>query len=186
MDVRNEKENRIIESAIVFLVQKVTEHNSNPKPLILHCIRVGMKLYDARESMEVVVAMLLHDLLEDTQCTPQEIEERFGSRVLQLVDALTFDDAIDDYQIRWKGPLAKMVAIGRDACIMKTVDMHDNLLYLGLFGPKTSYEHTLWKHQFVLKSFMPILADNSLFRAYKSAFTAATERIANTHDKPSS
>jgi (p)ppGpp synthase/HD superfamily hydrolase len=129
--------------------------------------------------------MLLHDLLEDTKCTPLEIEKRFGPRVLQLVEALTFDDSIRDYQLRWKGPIAKMVAIGRDACIMKTVDMHDNLLYLGLLGPKTNFEHTIWKHRFVLQSFTPILKNDPLFRAYSSSFEQEAEKSAKTYGKPS-
>ena len=37
------------------------------------------------EDEDLVVAALLHDVIEDTDVTPEELEERFGRRVTELV-----------------------------------------------------------------------------------------------------
>ncbi|MDH3742409.1 MAG: HD domain-containing protein, partial [Hyphomicrobiales bacterium] len=53
-------------------------------PLEVAAILTELKLDDA-----TVVAALLHDVVEDTESTHQEIEELFGSEISQLVDGLT-------------------------------------------------------------------------------------------------
>ena len=55
-----------IEHAIIFMIQKIRERCYNEKPLILHSIRVGLKLMGQKEEKEAVVAGFLHDLIEDT------------------------------------------------------------------------------------------------------------------------
>ena len=44
-----------------------------------------MLLIEEDAPQEVVVAGILHDLLEDTKVTPEEIREGFGDTVLELV-----------------------------------------------------------------------------------------------------
>ncbi|NNE25031.1 MAG: bifunctional (p)ppGpp synthetase/guanosine-3',5'-bis(diphosphate) 3'-pyrophosphohydrolase [Rhizobiales bacterium] len=53
-------------------------------PLEVAAILTELKLDDA-----TVVAALLHDVVEDTESTHQEIEELFGPEISQLVDGLT-------------------------------------------------------------------------------------------------
>ncbi len=53
-------------------------------PLEVAAILTELKLDDA-----TVAAALLHDVVEDTESTHQEIEELFGSEISQLVDGLT-------------------------------------------------------------------------------------------------
>jgi len=89
------------ETAIVFLIQKIKEHCYNEKPLILHSIKVGLKLMKQRESKEVIIAGFLHDLIEDTDCKIEEIKEEFGEKVATLVEACTFDRNIKIYKERW-------------------------------------------------------------------------------------
>ncbi len=48
-----------------------------------------MLLVEDRQPVPVVAAGLLHDLLEDTLTTAEEIEERFGSEVRRLVQAVS-------------------------------------------------------------------------------------------------
>jgi RelA/SpoT family (p)ppGpp synthetase len=53
-------------------------------PLEVAAILADMKLDDA-----TIAAALLHDTIEDTKATPQEIDERFGHEIAALVDGLT-------------------------------------------------------------------------------------------------
>jgi GTP pyrophosphokinase len=53
-------------------------------PLEVAGILAGMKLDHA-----TIITALLHDTLEDTLATPQEIEAKFGPEILKLVDGVT-------------------------------------------------------------------------------------------------
>ena len=53
-------------------------------PLEVAAILADMKLDDA-----TIAAALLHDTIEDTETTQQEIQERFGPEIAALVDGLT-------------------------------------------------------------------------------------------------
>lgn len=57
----------------------------NPKPVIFHSVQVGVHLYNHDYESDIVIAGILHDVVEDSETTVAEIEERFGSRVAQLV-----------------------------------------------------------------------------------------------------
>ncbi len=64
---------------------------------------------------EVVAAGLLHDLVEDTDATSEDVRERFGDRVAALVSALSDDPSIEAYDER-KAALREQVAeAGPDA-----------------------------------------------------------------------
>jgi (p)ppGpp synthase/HD superfamily hydrolase len=76
---------------------------------IEHPVEVARLLRDAGYPDELVAAALLHDVLEDTDTSPAEIEQRFGTTVTGLVRALTEDPTIGDYAHR-KGALREQIA----------------------------------------------------------------------------
>jgi guanosine-3',5'-bis(diphosphate) 3'-pyrophosphohydrolase len=59
------------------------------EPYINHCIAVAGILADLRVPPEVVVAGLLHDTVEDTPVTLQDIDRDFGDTVASLVNGVT-------------------------------------------------------------------------------------------------
>ena len=59
-------------------------------PLEVAAILTELKLDDA-----TIAAALLHDVVEDTAATQQEIEEKFGKEIASLVDGLTKIKKID-------------------------------------------------------------------------------------------
>jgi guanosine-3',5'-bis(diphosphate) 3'-pyrophosphohydrolase len=62
-------------------------------PYINHPIQVAYQLVDLAgvEDSEVLMAAILHDTLEDTATTAQELEAQFGATVRQLVESVTDD-----------------------------------------------------------------------------------------------
>jgi hypothetical protein len=58
-------------------------------PYVVHPIRVAEILYRHGCEPDVVVAGLLHDVLEDTGTEAEELEERFNARVAKLVQAVS-------------------------------------------------------------------------------------------------
>ena len=61
------------------------------KPYIIHPLQVAETLEEAGFSEELVIAGLLHDTVEDTDTTIEEIEKEFGSKVASYVLAHTED-----------------------------------------------------------------------------------------------
>src|SRR5512134_3914751 len=59
------------------------------EPYINHCIAVASILADLRVPPEVVAAGLLHDTVEDTSVTLEDIRRDFGGTIAVLVDGVT-------------------------------------------------------------------------------------------------
>ncbi len=56
---------------------------------IIHPFNVALILSDLKMDTSTIVAGLLHDVVEDTLCTLEEIEELFGKDVAHIVDGVT-------------------------------------------------------------------------------------------------
>ncbi|MBE6788624.1 MAG: bifunctional (p)ppGpp synthetase/guanosine-3',5'-bis(diphosphate) 3'-pyrophosphohydrolase [Ruminococcaceae bacterium] len=59
------------------------------EPYIIHPLSVAKILVDMGMDTDAVVASLLHDVVEDTEVTLSEVEQKFGSDVAALVDGVT-------------------------------------------------------------------------------------------------
>jgi GTP diphosphokinase / guanosine-3',5'-bis(diphosphate) 3'-diphosphatase len=59
------------------------------EPYIAHPVAVAELLRDLGGDSEMIAAGFLHDVVEDTDITPDEIETLFGTNVRQLVEAVT-------------------------------------------------------------------------------------------------
>lgn len=61
------------------------------KPYINHCLEVARILHKHGYSEEIVIAGLLHDTVEDTEATLEDLERLFGEEVSNLVKYVTED-----------------------------------------------------------------------------------------------
>jgi guanosine-3',5'-bis(diphosphate) 3'-pyrophosphohydrolase len=92
----NEKDIEAILSALKFSAEKHrNQRRKDPEasPYINHPIQVAELLWNVGEVRDIVVILgaLLHDTIEDTQTSPEEIRELFGQEVLDLVLEVTDD-----------------------------------------------------------------------------------------------
>ena len=78
-------------------------------PFILHPLEVGSLLSGRDFPEPVIVAGLLHDVVEKTGATLADVRSMFGDRVAGTVDAVTEDDGIEGYAER-KAELRRQVA----------------------------------------------------------------------------
>lgn len=156
-----------IERAIAFMIQKIKEKCYNEKPLILHSIKVGMKLMELKESKEVVISGFLHDLIEDTDCKVEEIRKQFGERVATLVTTCTFDRNIKDYKERWRNLILNIKRVGRDALVVKLADQMDNLPYYIMISDEEKKKEVIWKHRFFIEECRDDLQKLSMFQEYE-------------------
>ncbi len=73
-----------------FAYQKhLGQFRKSGEPYIQHPLEVAMILTTVYADKETIIAGLLHDVLEDCDCTKDEIEEKFGPVVMQLTYGVT-------------------------------------------------------------------------------------------------
>ncbi len=80
----------LINRAYVFSVQKHgSQKRASGDPYFSHPIEVAGLMTDLRLGQETIVTALLHDTVEDTLTTVEEIEDLFGKEIAQMVDGVT-------------------------------------------------------------------------------------------------
>jgi (p)ppGpp synthase/HD superfamily hydrolase len=91
-------------------------------PFVTHPVEVACLLHEAGYSDDVVAAGVLHDVLENTDAELGDLERRFGSRVAELVAAVSDDPSIEDHAKR-KAALRDQVArAGECAAVVFAAD----------------------------------------------------------------
>ncbi len=65
------------------------QYRASGEPYIIHPVAVADLLRDIGASPAVVAAGFLHDVVEDTEVTPEQIEMHFGAEVRALVEGVT-------------------------------------------------------------------------------------------------
>ncbi|HEY9610259.1 bifunctional (p)ppGpp synthetase/guanosine-3',5'-bis(diphosphate) 3'-pyrophosphohydrolase [Allocoleopsis sp.] len=65
------------------------QYRASGEPYIAHPVAVAGLLRDLGGSSVMIAAGFLHDVVEDTEVTPEEIEARFGVEVRRLVEGVT-------------------------------------------------------------------------------------------------
>lgn len=81
----------LVSEAIEFAVKAhdgMRRKKSN-SPYILHPMEAAVIVGTMTDDQDLIAAAALHDVVEDTDITIEEIEERFGERVKELVSAET-------------------------------------------------------------------------------------------------
>lgn len=139
-----------IEKAIKFLVSSIEESGNNSKPVITHCFRVAFYLDYLGYSKDIVVAALLHDLLEDTGIEYPDIKERFGDRIASLVGVLTFDKTIEDKTEGYRSNFDNIAKSGKEALIIRSADILDNAGYYHLVEDVEEHKWLLDKLDYFL------------------------------------
>ena len=103
-------------------------------PYINHPIAVAHVLatIGSVTDLATLTAAILHDVIEDTETTPEELDERFGAEVRGLVEEVTDDKRLNK-QVRKElqiehvpglSPRAKMIKLGDLSC--NIVDLTQN------------------------------------------------------------
>jgi (p)ppGpp synthase/HD superfamily hydrolase len=95
---------------------------SDEAPFILHPLEVASLLRNTGHSEAAVTAGILHDTVEDTEASTDDIRARFGDDVAALVAAMTEDATIESYEDR-KAALRRQVAeFGQEATAVYAAD----------------------------------------------------------------
>ena len=97
---RSDDEIADIERAFEF-ARKLHEgqYRISEEPYIVHPVEVAKILTELKADKDSIIAAFLHDILEDTDTQPEEIEQNFGADVLKLVQGVT---KLGKYQFKSK------------------------------------------------------------------------------------
>lgn len=176
-----------IKRAIQFAARKhhgQMRRETEPLPYITHLFSVALLVAEDGADDDVVTAALLHDTIEDTDTTREEIVTAFNERVAKLVASVSEPKEIDGKKLNWKERKAEYLAnlerASDDAIIIAVADKIDNIeskleaferegekLFLRWKQPKEEY---LWYHGEALRIAQTRLPEHRL-----------TKRLAEAH-----
>jgi hypothetical protein len=135
-------------------------------PYATHLIHVALMVERAGGDEDCVIAALLHDVLEDTDTSEEDVEAAFGPRVASIVCEVS-----EDKTLRWAERKQRMIdrlaSASPEACLVAAADKIHNTETLiaahGLLGP------AVWKR------FRGSPEDT--FRFYEQAYEVLRGRI---------
>ena len=126
-----------IKKAIQFAARKhhgqmrVTKEGDRPLPYITHLFSVALLAAEDGARDEIVIAALLHDTLEDTGTTRDELAHEFGEEVAELVEAVSEPKEKDGEKLDWRGRkgayLARLEEARAEALLIAVADKIDNI-----------------------------------------------------------
>ena len=140
-----------IERAISYLINNFEETGHNPKPVIFHSLRVGIRLWDLGYGSLITIAGILHDVLEDTEVTEEALAAEFSDEVHRLVAANSHDRSIEGREGWYKEVFQRCYEEGKEALIVKAADFYDNLDYYGMGWRKQFTVHELRKAKYFIE-----------------------------------
>ena len=170
------------------------------EPYIIHPLCVAIILAELELDKETIVAGLLHDVVEDTVMTNEEIEAEFGSEVALLVDGVTklgrLSYDADKIEIQAENLRKMFLAMAKDirVILIKLADRLHNMRTLQYMKPEKQKE----KARETMDIYAPIaqrlgiskvkieLDDLSLKYLEKEAYYDLVEKVAlrkNVRDK---
>ena len=88
--IKNDDELQFIEQAYLFAKEKhAGQYRKTGEDYIIHPLNVAMILTTIYADYQTIAAGFLHDVLEDCDCTSEEMQEKFGPEVTKLVQWVT-------------------------------------------------------------------------------------------------
>ncbi|MGD8172554.1 bifunctional GTP diphosphokinase/guanosine-3',5'-bis pyrophosphate 3'-pyrophosphohydrolase [Vibrio sp. TRT 21S02] len=113
---------------------------SSGEPYIIHPVAVARILAEMRLDIETLQAALLHDVIEDTEVTKEELEDQFGSTVAELVDGVSKLDKLkfrDRKEAQAENFRKMVLAMVQDirVILIKLADRTHNMRTLGALRP---------------------------------------------------
>lgn len=122
----------IILKAAHFAAQKHSNQrrkNKEASPYINHPLQVAIFISEIGriQDPEIIAAAILHDTIEDTNTTPEELEQLFGQKIKNIVEAVTDNKSLPKEE-RKKLQIEHASKLSKDATLVKLGDKISNVL----------------------------------------------------------
>lgn len=191
---QREEDKQLIEKAykIAYEAHKGARRRSG-EPYIIHPIAVA-KIVSVEIGLGVksVISALLHDVVEDTDITLEDIERNFGSKIASIIDGLTkIGDVFDlNSSLQAENFRKMLLTMSEDirVILIKLADRLHNMRTLDSMpvnkqikiAGETAYLFAPLAHRLGLYSIKSELEDLSLKYRYPKAYSEIKERITET------
>jgi (p)ppGpp synthase/HD superfamily hydrolase len=96
-------------------------------PYIIHPLGVAKILIESGSSEEIVIAGLLHDTVEDTEVTLDQVESEFGKVVARLVEGASEPNKSDTWDNRKKHTIDYLQDAPMNVVLVTFADKLDNM-----------------------------------------------------------
>ena len=147
---------KLIEKAVTFAkkwhdkqMRKTGDH-----PFYFHPLKVAEMVAERYCKTDVIVAAILHDTVEDSECTVGLIEEKFNVRIAQIVDRLTnkrFENG-KHIKISFEETINRLQKLGDDeALFIKQMDRQHNLETIKGLSPHKQQKMAHETHNYFIK-----------------------------------
>ena len=116
------------------------------EPYVIHPLCVGIILADLEMDKETIAAGILHDVVEDTDATVEDVRREFGDDVALLVDGVTklgqVDYKVEKVEIQAENLRKMFLAMAKDirVIIIKLADRLHNMRTLQYMRPEKQLE----------------------------------------------
>jgi (p)ppGpp synthase/HD superfamily hydrolase len=124
--------------AIQFLIDAYAGARGRPGKGLPHAQAVADVLGAAGEDETTQLAGLLHDVVEDTSCTVDDVRDAFGDEIADMVAALTEDAEIERYGRRKRELRRQIEAAGSPVVDIAIADKIATLRHAMVTGTRIS------------------------------------------------
>ncbi len=125
-----------VEKAIYFATKAHNGQNRKMEDvaMIFHPFTVGMILQRAGCCDDIIISGLLHDVIEDTPYTKEDIEKRFGKKIANIVDGVSESDKSLPWKVRKQETIDHVKDAGIEVKLVECADKINNLesIYIDL------------------------------------------------------
>ena len=107
------------------------------EPYITHPIAVMEIVREVPHTEEMLIAAVLHDTVEDTPVTIEDIKTKFGTKVAELVNGLTDVSRPEDGNRKTRKAMdrAHLAKQNAEVQTIKLADLIHNTMSIGLYDP---------------------------------------------------
>ena len=172
------------------------QRRKSGEPYIIHPLCVAIILADLQMDKETIISGLLHDIIEDTDTTPEELTAMFGQDVTNIVEGVTklahLTSKPDKVEEQGENLRKMFLAMAKDirVIIVKLADRLHNMRTLGFMTPAKQKE----KARETLEIYSPLaqrlgiaalkieLDDLSLKYLEPEAFDKLVKELRDTHE----
>ncbi len=142
--IHKKEDIKLIENAYNIAKDKhVGQMRKSGDPYITHPVAVAKILVELRVGPATLIAALLHDTVEDTNYTLEEVKEKFGTEIANIVDGVTKIGQLSFNQVASQADNHQkmLLAMAKDirVIVIKIADRLHNVRTLGSMPPEKQY-----------------------------------------------
>lgn len=164
----------------IFIAFKGLKRKKEDIDLVFHSVMVGNMLKNIGCSENIVYTGYLHDIIEDTKYSYEDLKERYGKELAVNVQKLSENTKILNYKERKEEFINRLKNYNNNLILVELADKLQNLvsdysLFLSLGkdalpSEAKTYEEIKWFYTEFKKIFNEKLEENSLLERYNNIY----------------